>query len=112
MIYCFDLDGTLCQTTGREYRDAQPCPARIAEVNRLYDEGHQIVIETARGSVTGVSWQAETERQLQHWGLRYHVVRAGQKVYADHYIDDKAQNAEDFFHACLIPTPDTPLSSA
>jgi len=55
MIYCFDIDGTLCTNTEGDYANAQPFYEVIAEVNRLFAEGHRILLYTARGSTTGLS---------------------------------------------------------
>ena len=50
MKYCFDIDGTLCETPSDpdghnvRYWDAQPYPFMIEQVNRLYDEGHKIIM--------------------------------------------------------------------
>ena len=65
MIYCFDLDGTLCTNTDGEYEKALPFYDRIQVVNRLYDSGHTIIIETARGSVTKINWFESTTNQLK-----------------------------------------------
>src|SRR5436305_2105437 len=43
---CFDLDGTLCSATARDYEQAEPFPWAIARVNRLAREGHTIIIMT------------------------------------------------------------------
>lgn len=99
--YCFDLDGTLCQNSsevGRNfYLDAEPIRKRIAAVNALYDAGHIIIVDTARGSVSGDSWLVQTKAQLDGWGLKYHRLRCGDKLAADIYVDDRAINAEVFF---------------
>ena len=97
LTYVFDLDGTLCTTTGTDYLGAVPRHDRIAVVNRLYDEGHQIIIDTARGSVTSILWQTKTEEQLDRWGVKRHKTRVGKKVYGDCYVDDKAIPAHQFF---------------
>lgn len=99
MIYCFDLDGTLCETDGLRYLEAQPYPERIAHVNALYAAGHRIIIDTARGSHSNENWYHRTALQLGGWGLKYHELRAGVKRYADVYVDDRAHNAEDYFRA-------------
>lgn len=96
MIYCFDLDDTLCEYKGYHSK-AKPYRERIAKVNQLYDLGHIIIIETARGSMSGKNWQEFTENQLKKWGLKYHQLRTGVKIHADFYIDDKAINEKDFF---------------
>jgi len=93
MIYCFDIDGTLCTSTDGEYAKAEPFQDRIAVVNALYIAGHTIKLFTARGSTTGIDWRDLTERQLLTWGVRYHMLIMG-KPEADLFIDDKAFNAE------------------
>ena len=52
MIYCFDLDGTLCNTNGRDYKNSEPLSDRIKAVNKLYSEGNEIIIYTSRGMKT------------------------------------------------------------
>ena len=42
MIYCFDIDGTIC-TQEIDYSDAKPYPERILRINELYDDGHKII---------------------------------------------------------------------
>ncbi len=98
MIYVFDLDNTLCKTTDSQYVDSVPYYDRIVKVNKLYDEGHTIIIETARGCISGKRWVYQTIDQLKSWGLKFHNVRAGVKFMADVYVDDLAINSEDFFN--------------
>mgnify|MGYP003121784583 CR=1 FL=1 len=100
MIYCFDLDGTLCtQQEKHDYQNAEPYEARIQKVNNLYDAGNTIIIDTARGSgaTKGKDWYNITKNQLDHWGVKYHELRSGVKFSADIYIDDKAENVRDYF---------------
>lgn len=96
MIYCFDIDGTLCTNTGGAYESAEPYPERIARVNALHKDGHTIYLLTARGSTTGIDWRKTTERQLAHWGVRYHALYLG-KPTADIYIDDRAVSDGQWF---------------
>ena len=96
MIYCFDIDGTICDGANGNYPKAHPLPDRIAAINRLYDAGHTIILHTARGSVTGEDWMDVTMAQLAGWGLKYHEMYFN-KPYADAYIDDKAHDAEEWF---------------
>ena len=77
MIYVFDLDNTLCKTTDSQYVDSIPYYDRIVKVNKLYDEGHTIIIETARGCVSGKRWMYQTIDQLKSWGLKFHTLRTG-----------------------------------
>lgn len=101
-VYCFDLDGTLCTVEKnnfghKHYEFATPKKERIAAVNKLYDEGHLIKIETARGAQTNIDWKDFTVKQLAEWGLKYHVLRVGVKMHSNYYIDDKGINDKDFF---------------
>ena len=95
MIYCIDIDGTLCTNTEGEYEKAEPLPKRIEMANQLYDLGHHIILYTARGSTTGLDWRSLTERQMLEWGVQYHELILG-KPTADIYIDDKALHVNDW----------------
>lgn len=92
--YCFDVDGTLC-TKSKNYKDAKPFTKMIHMVNDLYDQGHTVVINTARGQQSGVDWEAYTIEQLKSWGIKFHAFYYG-KPSADYYIDDKAVKVSDF----------------
>jgi CMP-N,N'-diacetyllegionaminic acid synthase len=96
MTYCFDLDGTLCTHEG-DYNNAKPFLERIDKVNRLYEEGNTIIIDTARGATTGLDWHTTTELQLREWGCKYHTLRVGKKINADIFVDDKGISDSDFF---------------
>ena len=93
--YCFDLDETLCTSIDSDYTTAKPHLDRIEAVNKLFFEGNEIVIYTARGSKTGIDWEEFTIVQLSSWDLKYHSLEMG-KPFADFYIDDKAINVIDF----------------
>lgn len=93
-VYCFDLDGTIC-TESCTYELAQPVQAVVEKVNRLYRDGHEIVIATARGASSGVSWRQLVEDQLQSWGVCYHKL-VMEKPYADYYIDNKSVDVLEF----------------
>lgn len=97
MTYCFDLDGTLCTETKGKYEKALPIQKHIDRVNQLYLRGHKILIDTARGTITGKDHSELTTKQLKEWGVKYHLLRTGHKLYAHFYIDDKSINAKDFF---------------
>ena len=97
MIYCFDLDGTLCNTKGNNYSESTPKKDRIAVVNKLYDQGHTILVDTARGSVSGKNYFFFTLNQLKSWGLKFHTLRTGTKIGADVFIDDKGISDLNFF---------------
>jgi hypothetical protein len=95
MVYCFDIDGTLCTNTEGEYSEAEPFPEMIAHVNSLFREGHRILLYTARGATTGIDWRSVTVRQMEEWKVSYHELFMG-KPTADVYIDDKAVNLIDW----------------
>ena len=99
MIYCFDLDGTLCSQMYLDYQNAEPYYDRIKFVNQLYDLGHTIIVDTARGSgaTKGKDWYDTTKKQLDIWNLKYHELRTGIKFSADLYIDDKSKHPDIFF---------------
>ncbi len=102
LTYVVDLDHTLCDTVqgpdGRwKYFEATPIQSRIDVVNKLWEDGNTIIIETARGCGTKINHYEETFNQLRSWGLKFHTLRTGVKFGADVYIDDKAINSEDFF---------------
>ena len=97
MTYCFDLDGTLCTDTFGEYNNAEPLLERIDFVNKLYEKENIIIINTARGSKTGIDWYKLTVDQLDSWGLKYHKLFVGSKIDADLFIDNKALSDKEFF---------------
>jgi len=97
MIYCFDIDGTICTSVeSGNYQDATPFPDVLVEVNRLYEEGHKIIFMTARGSVSGRDLTQFTAEQLGEWGFKYHELITNRKPHADVFIDDKGINAVDW----------------
>ena len=96
MIYCFDIDGTICTNTEGFYESAIPFRERITYINQLYEDGHTIKMFTARGSGTGKDWRQLTEKQLQTWGVKYNELILG-KPEADLFIDDKAINDVNYF---------------
>lgn len=95
--YIVDIDGTICsQYPGSEYNHAKPYLRRIHQLNKLFDEGHEIHYWTARGSSSGKDWKDLTEAQLKWWGCKYTTVSLGKPSY-DVWIDDKAFSPEQFF---------------
>jgi hypothetical protein len=96
MKYIVDIDGTICSQDGNNYKTAKPYMTRIHQLNKLYDEGHEIHYWTARGSSSGIDWKEYTEIQLRWWGCKFHSVNVGKPSY-DVWLDDKAILLEDFF---------------
>ena len=39
-IFCFDIDGVICKTKGKNYSNAKPILKSILKINELYDKGH------------------------------------------------------------------------
>ncbi len=91
---CFDIDGVISTLVpGNQYDLAEPIKNNIQLVNSLYEQGHQIILFTARGSATGIDWLHLTRKQLTEWGVNYHKLLFGKPV-ADYYIDDKLLSME------------------
>ena len=104
MIFVFDIDGTICSNTGGNYGFAVPYLKRIKKINSLYDDGHTIIFQTARGmgrSNNNIKFACDnfyevTRKQLEGWGVKFHRLFLG-KPAGDIYIDDKGENDNDFF---------------
>ncbi len=102
MRYCFDIDGTLCDTPNNklgkpDYENAIPIPFMIEQVNCLYDEGNYIIVQTARGKGSGIDWSELTKKQLDGWGYKYHeLFPMFCKPTADIFIDDRGINVEEW----------------
>jgi hypothetical protein len=101
---CFDLDGTLCTNTFGDYEDAEPFGWAIERVNDLARAGHRIVVFTARGTATGIDWDAVTRAQLERWGVAYDELRFG-KPSADVYVDDRAVHTTAWREADAFAIP-------
>lgn len=96
MIYCFDLDGTICSLTeNNNYVNALPFLHVIEKINKLFEQ-HTIKIFTARGASSGIDWTDLTIKQLQNWNLKYHELIMNKKPTYDVFIDDKAYNVEEW----------------
>ena len=91
-----DIDETICDTPDnpRDYYASVPRKHMIEKINKLFDEGNQIVYWTARGSRSGIDWFDHTEKQLKSWGVKYHQLRCD-KPYYDIFYDDKTKNKID-----------------
>ena len=85
MIYIFDIDGTVCTNTNGDYDKAEPFQERVDLINSLYDDGHRIIFQTARGMgrTNNNVLQAYklfytfTKQQLDRWGIKYHNLFLG-----------------------------------
>ena len=96
MIYV-DIDETICTSSkDLDYTKARPLTENIKKINKMYDNGDEIVYWTARGTVTGICWRETTEKQFKEWGVKYHALKFGKPAY-DLFIDDKNINSKRFF---------------
>lgn len=87
-IVC-DIDGVIAQKTpGNRYDQATPNLVNISILQKLHQQGHTIILHTARGYTTGIDWREVTEKQMEKWGVPYDDLVFG-KPDADFYIDDK-----------------------
>lgn len=106
-IIAFDLDDVLCKReSGLEhlgvdkYDYCVPIQKNIDIVNSLYDDGHKIIIYTARGmtvfsgNVSDIysSLYDKTFNHLNKWGIKFHQLVMG-KISYDVLIDDKCLNS-------------------
>ena len=104
MIYVFDIDNTVCETPENDYSNSKPYTDRIAKINKLYQEGHTIIYQTARGMGRTDNNVMEayklfydlTRKQLDSWGAKYHDLFLG-KPAGDVYVDDKGVKDVRFF---------------
>lgn len=93
MIIYVDIDDTICHVDEKmDYAKACPILNNIKKVNKLYDDGHTIIMWTARGTLTQQNWFKITYNQLTSWGVNFHELRMGKPAY-DILIDDKALNS-------------------
>jgi CMP-N,N'-diacetyllegionaminic acid synthase len=94
VIYYVDIDGVICTDAAGKYEEVKPVFKNIEKINRLYDQGNEVILWTARGTVTKIDWRELTEKQLAEWGVKYHELKFG-KPYYDIIVDDKAVHVND-----------------
>jgi len=96
LIFCFDIDNTICKTIGSNYTKSKPIKKNIILINQLYNSGHHIKIFTSRymgrynSNIKMVKKQGykKTFNQLTKWGLKFNSLIMGKPRY-DYFIDDK-----------------------
>lgn len=105
MKYVVDIDGTICdKAMNNNYSESVPNKERIEKINELYDLGHVIIYQTARGMgrynnnpLRAIQeFYSMTAEQLDSWGAKYHLLVLG-KPAGDVYIDDKGISDTNFF---------------
>jgi CMP-N-acetylneuraminic acid synthetase len=93
--FVVDIDGVIATLVpSLQYDEAGPNPEVIRVINFLYQQGHRIILFTARGTLTGQDWADLTRQQLTSWGVMHHELRFG-KPAADYYLDDKLLSISD-----------------
>lgn len=101
MRICFDLDNTLVTypVLPNDYTTVKPILSMVKLVRRLHDEGHTIIIHTARRMKTHkhnvgavlADIGLITLKTLEEFDIPYDEILFGKPI-ADMYIDDKAVN--------------------
>ena len=98
MRICFDVDGTIAELReeGQCYSEIVPKEGSVEVLNKLKNEGHYIILHTARnmetfkgnlGKVNAVQGPILYD-WLKKYNIPYDEVYFG-KPSADYYIDDK-----------------------
>jgi capsule biosynthesis phosphatase len=105
MRICIDLDGVICQLrkSNETYQHLVPVAGAIEKVNALKNEGHYIIIYTARRMKTHHANTAKviadigkvTLDWLEEYEIPYDEIMFG-KPWADIYIDDNAFRFENW----------------
>lgn len=90
-----DIDGTICQTNGNDYKNSIPIYKNIKKINELYNSGNIIIYWTARGMKSGLDYTELTKEQLQKWGCKYNDLIMNQKPNYDLLICDKTKRIEE-----------------
>jgi len=99
MRIVIDLDGTICQIRqpNQTYADLLPLTNAVERINELKNDGHYIIISTARNMATCQSNIGQvlknvgkiTLEWLEKYNIPYDEIFFG-KQNADVYIDDRA----------------------
>ena len=93
--FCFDIDGVIATIVDDlNYKNAKPIKETIQIINKLHNLGHEIILFTARGSLTKKDWREVTKSQMRSWGVSYDKLLLG-KPAADYYIDDKMTTLDE-----------------
>jgi len=103
--FCFDLDGTICNNKldNETYEEVKPKKGSVETLNKLKDDGHYIIILTARNMETFnnnigkiIAYQSPIViKWLDRHKIPYDELHFGKPV-ADFYVDDKGYKLEDW----------------
>ena len=107
LIFCFDIDNTICSTKNMDYKTSKPNKKIINKINKLFDQGHVIKIYTARYMgkykdnyiMANKKGYKKIKSQLRKWGLKFNELFF--KPHADFYVDDRFINFKRNWHMKL-----------
>lgn len=96
-IYCFDIDGVICNTKKNYYHSSRPIVGVIRKINEIHSNGNTVIIFTARymgrskenvllAKKKGYNF---TYRQLKKWDVKFDKLIFGKPSF-DYIIDDKS----------------------
>ena len=95
LVIYVDIDNTICHTEGSDYENSTPIAEHITKINKLYDEGHEIVYYTARGQQSKNDYTSLTIKQLHDWNCKYTSLVMNHKPSYDLFICDKSKRIEE-----------------
>lgn len=105
MRICLDLDGVICELkkNGQDYEDLFPREGAVKKIRALKEQGHYIIINTARhmktceGNLGKVNARItlKTLKWLEKNNILYDEIYFG-KPWANIYIDDNAFRFESW----------------
>ncbi len=114
MRICIDLDGVICQLReeNQSYQDLEPVEGAVEAVRKLKEQGHYIIIYTARrmrthnGNVGRIVADVGkiTLDWLDKYRIPYDEIVFG-KPWADVYIDDNALRFQSWDELLQQPLP-------
>ena len=102
MKLAFDIDNTIVLfDDNRDYVNFKPDTEIVDMINKLYDDGHTIILYTARGMTSCGPNKISIEivppliENLSKIGLKYHEL-VTHKISYDFLIDDKTLSPDKF----------------
>lgn len=105
MRICIDLDGVICElkTPDQSYSELKPIPGAVEKIRKLKENGHYIIIYTARhmktceGNISKILRKVGkiTLDWLEKYNIPYDEICFG-KPWAEIYIDDNAFRFENW----------------
>ncbi len=100
-IVC-DIDDTISFCDDRDWENAKPNISVIKKINSMYNDGWEIFLHTARGSIScetanesALKYRTIIENWMQEHNVSYHKLIFG-KPLGTYYVDDKSLTPDDF----------------